>query len=178
MVVIVSLPREWSVQHTDASAGAHEGSTPRFRDGGSLGAGGRGVGAGMVTTVGGQVPAPPLLERERELAAVTATVDAAAAGRGAVLWVEGPAGIGKTRLLQAARDHALLHGVRVLRARGNELEREFAFGVVRGLYEPAVAAQPAVLLVGPARLAARSSRSPARRGRPPSPANACTGCTG
>lgn len=107
----------------------------------------------MVTTVGGQVPAPPLLERERELAAVTATVDAAAAGRGAVLWVEGPAGIGKTRLLQAARDHALLHGVRVLRARGNELEREFAFGVVRGLYEPAVAAQPAVLLVGPARLA-------------------------
>ncbi len=97
---------------------------------------------------------PPLLERERELATVAAAVDAAAAGHGSVLWVEGPAGIGKTRLLRAARAHAERSGVRVLRARASELEREFAFGVVRGLFEPAVAAEPGVLASGPARLAA------------------------
>ncbi len=45
----------------------------------------------------------PLLERDHELAAVTAVVDAAAAGHGATVWIEGPAGIGKTRLVGAAR---------------------------------------------------------------------------
>ena len=96
----------------------------------------------------------PLLERDRELAAVTAVVDAAAAGRGGTVWIEGPAGIGKTRLVGAAREHARRRGVQVLTARAGELEREFAFGVVRGLFEPAVTAQPALLATGPARLAA------------------------
>ena len=54
-------------------------------------------------------------------------------GRGCALVVEGPAGIGKTALLAAGRDAAEGEGFRVLRARGAELEREFAFGVVRQL---------------------------------------------
>ena len=54
--------------------------------------------------------------------------------------VEGPAGIGKTVLLAAARNEAGESGFRVLRARGAELEREFPFGVVRQLVEPLVAA--------------------------------------
>ena len=37
--------------------------------------------------------------------------------------VEGPAGIGKTRLLAAGRDLASERGVRTLMARGSELER-------------------------------------------------------
>ena len=53
--------------------------------------------------------------------------------------VEGPAGIGKTVLLAVARDAAGRDGFRVLRARGAELEREFAFGVVRQLVEPVMA---------------------------------------
>ena len=52
------------------------------------------------------------------------------------LVVEGPAGIGKTVLLAAGRDVAEGEDFRVLRARGAELEREFAFGVVRQLVEP------------------------------------------
>ena len=73
--------------------------------------------------------------------------------------VDGPAGIGKSVLLRAARDAARGRGFRVLRARGAELERGFAFGVVRQLFEPAVAgaseAERARLLDGPPWVAAR-----------------------
>ncbi len=44
-----------------------------------------------------------LLSREEELAAVGRVVDAALSGVGAVLILEGPAGIGKTAVLEAAR---------------------------------------------------------------------------
>ncbi|MGH3567127.1 MAG: ATP-binding protein [Pseudonocardia sp.] len=99
-----------------------------------------------------------LLEREAELAAIGRLLDGLAAGRGGVLWIEGPAGIGKTRLLDVAHDEAEIAGVRVLSARASDLEREFAFGVIRSLFEPLlVAAEPAerdALLAGAARLAA------------------------
>ena len=71
--------------------------------------------------------------------------------------VEGPAGIGKTRLLDAARAAAAERGFRVLVARASPLEREFGFGIVRGLLEPVVhaagPAERAALLDGAARLA-------------------------
>ncbi|MFG2795018.1 LuxR C-terminal-related transcriptional regulator [Streptomyces sp. NPDC048419] len=57
-------------------------------------------------------------------------------GVGGVLVVEGPAGIGKTRLLREARVLASGAGLKVLSARGTTLERGFAFGVVRQLFEP------------------------------------------
>jgi DNA-binding CsgD family transcriptional regulator len=73
--------------------------------------------------------------------------------------VEGPAGIGKTALLAAAAGVPAGKGFRWLRARGGELEREFAFGVVRQLVEPVLAGAPeeerARLLEGPPGLAAR-----------------------
>jgi DNA-binding CsgD family transcriptional regulator/tetratricopeptide (TPR) repeat protein len=98
-----------------------------------------------------------LVERESELAAVEAVVDAVARGRGQVLWIEGPAGIGKTRLLAAVREQADAARVRLLAARASELEREFSFGVVRSLFEPVVAgadeAGRSALLAGAARLA-------------------------
>ena len=53
--------------------------------------------------------------------------------------VERPPGIGKTALLAAAHTAAARSGLRVLRSRGAELERDFAFGVVRQLFEPALA---------------------------------------
>src|SRR6059058_4601146 len=43
-----------------------------------------------------------ILERDAELAALSAAVAAAEAGHGALVLVEGPAGIGKTTLLRAA----------------------------------------------------------------------------
>ena len=79
-----------------------------------------------------------LLERDRELEVVDGLVQDALDGRPAVALVQGPAGIGKSRLLAEARERAAAEGFRVLVARGGELERELPFGVVRQLFEPVV----------------------------------------
>ena len=80
-----------------------------------------------------------LLERSEELARIESALAEARAGRGTFVVIEGPAGIGKTALLAAARTAAADSGMRVLRSRGTELEREFAFGVVRQLFESPLA---------------------------------------
>ncbi|HEY7076190.1 MAG TPA: ATP-binding protein, partial [Solirubrobacteraceae bacterium] len=99
--------------------------------------------------------AASLLERERELAQLAALVDAAARGRGGVALVRGPAGIGKTTLLDAARGRAVARELRVLAARAGALERAWAFGLVHGLLGGALdAAERAELLRGAAALAA------------------------
>lgn len=85
-------------------------------------------------------PAHPLLERDGERAAIAGALDAARAGEGGVILIEGPPGIGKTRLLREACADAEERGLNILRARGGELEGGFAFGIVRQLFEPAVAA--------------------------------------
>ncbi len=96
----------------------------------------------------------PLEERDRELEAVGRALEAARAGAGGALLVEGPPGIGKTRLLAGARA-AAGERLRVLSARGSELERDFPFAVVRQLLEPALAAADRdELLSGAAALAA------------------------
>ena len=99
----------------------------------------------------------PLLERSDELARIESAFIVVRAGRGRLLVIEGPAGIGKTALLDAAREAAAEGGLRVLRSRGTELERDFAFGVVRQLFEPVLAdaskAERAELLQGAAGIA-------------------------
>src|SRR6266513_5253443 len=106
-----------------------------------------------------RVAAPPLmLEREAELAAVEAMVGAAQCGEGRLVVVEGSAGIGKTRLLAEARALAVAAEFEVLTARGGELEGQFAFGIVRQLFEAALAGASgelrAELLAGAAGLSA------------------------
>ena len=82
-----------------------------------------------------------LLEREPHLAELGALVERAYAGRGGgVAAVVAPAGLGKTSLLRALCEQAQDAGMGVVWARGGELERDFAFGVVRQLFEPAVSA--------------------------------------
>jgi DNA-binding CsgD family transcriptional regulator len=97
-----------------------------------------------------------LLEREAQVAALQALAEAARSGGGRFAVIEGSAGIGKTRLLAEARAIAHSAGMRVLAARGGELEGEFAYGIVRQLFEPLLAsASPdirAELLSGPAAL--------------------------
>jgi DNA-binding NarL/FixJ family response regulator len=83
-----------------------------------------------------------LVERESELDALAALVDGLAAGRSRAALIEGPAGIGKTRLLAEVRQVAEERGIPSLGARGSELEREFPFGVVRQLIEPALMQRP------------------------------------
>ena len=86
-----------------------------------------------------QVSRSPLLEREAELAALEAAVDAAQSGAGRVIAIEGRAGMGKTRLVAEARALAAEGGFEVLVARSADLEQEFAYGVVRQLFEPYLA---------------------------------------
>src|SRR3954454_7072158 len=99
--------------------------------------------------------AEQLAEREPEREVSRAAVRRAAEGAGGLVAIEGPAGIGKTRLLLAARESAGEAGVHVLHARGSELDREFPFGLVRQLFEPALAdaqeAEREALLSGAAR---------------------------
>ena len=80
-----------------------------------------------------------LLERGEELARIESALTEARTGRGRFVVIEGPAGIGKTALLATVRTAAADDGMRVLRSRGSELERDFAFGVVRQLFEPPLA---------------------------------------
>jgi DNA-binding CsgD family transcriptional regulator/Tfp pilus assembly protein PilF len=82
--------------------------------------------------------AATLLERERELAGLAGALAAAGAGRGNVVLLEAAAGLGKTSLLRAAAESASGRGFRCLRARAGELERDFAYGCVRQLFEPVV----------------------------------------
>ena len=83
-----------------------------------------------------------LIERESEVGSLEALLDGLAEGRSRAALIEGPAGIGKTRLLAAARQAAKERGIPSLGARGSELEREFPFGVVRQMLEPALLARP------------------------------------
>jgi DNA-binding CsgD family transcriptional regulator len=80
-----------------------------------------------------------LLERDGELARLTTLLRGALAGEAHVVLVEGAAGIGKSRLLAEVRREATAARMRVLAARGSELEREFPFGVVRQLFETTLA---------------------------------------
>jgi predicted ATP-dependent serine protease len=70
--------------------------------------------------------ADPLLERAAEVASITAALDAARAGTGVLLVVEGAAGIGKTRLLTPACEQAAAAGMTVLTARAAEYEEGYA----------------------------------------------------
>jgi len=97
--------------------------------------------------------APDLLERDQELATLESLVDATVTGGARIGLIEGAAGIGKSRLLTEALSRARAAGVRVLKARGGELEREFAFGVVRQLFEPALFGAGGALFAGSAEAA-------------------------
>lgn len=107
-----------------------------------------------------------LLEREREIAALDELIQDADDARATFCVIEGPAGIGKSRLVARARAQAAERGMLVLSASASELESGFSFGVVGQLFAPALrrdqgelldgAAAPAHAIVGP-----RISRDPA-----------------
>src|SRR4051794_4293071 len=77
-----------------------------------------------------------LLERAAELERLAAQLADARAATGSVALVEAPAGQGKTALLRALKRDAA--GARVLSATGAPLERDFAFGIVRQLFDAEV----------------------------------------
>ncbi len=79
-----------------------------------------------------------LVDRAREQAALRRALDEVAAGSSGCVVVEGPPGIGKSRLLVEAARLATAGGVRVLSARASQMEQSFGFGAVRQLFEPCV----------------------------------------
>ncbi len=109
------------------------------------------------------------LERETELDCIAAALDGAADGRGGVVVIEGPAGIGKTRLVADARALAKLRGFGRLWAVGDELESAMPWAVVRQLVERSIARYRGTvreqLLAGPAGTAlAALERAPGEGG--------------
>ncbi len=77
-----------------------------------------------------------LLERDEETTALSGAFEAAAAGLGSLTVIEADPGMGKTVLLGQASRMCRDAGLTVFRARGAELEQEFAFGTVRQLLDP------------------------------------------
>ncbi len=80
-----------------------------------------------------------LLERDDDLRTIARQLDRACAGDGTSTVIEGPAGIGKTRLLDAAARMGRERGMSVVRARGGVLEQELDFGVARQVLEGGMA---------------------------------------
>ena len=99
-----------------------------------------------------------LVDRHWELRALAQCMQAARAGVGSVVFVEAPAGAGKSRLLSAAGEMAREANLRILGANGAKLERDFPFGLALQLFEPlwlrASIELREQLLEGPAELAA------------------------
>jgi DNA-binding CsgD family transcriptional regulator len=97
-----------------------------------------------------------LVERSRELAVLDGLLGKLRDGASGVVVIEGAAGIGKSTLLDWAVGEAA--GLQVLRARGEELEHDLAFGAVREALMPRLLElgedERAELLRGPAALAA------------------------
>ncbi|MEU9487606.1 AAA family ATPase [Streptomyces decoyicus] len=80
-----------------------------------------------------------LVNREEELSSLSALVQDARAGSGGIALLEGVVGIGKSLLLHRLVSTLPTEGLQVLEARGDALERDFPFGVVRQLFEPLLA---------------------------------------
>ena len=75
------------------------------------------------------------VERAVEMKQLSAVLAAAAGSRGQACVIEGPSGVGKSRLLDECAAMAAALEMNVLRARGSELTRDYQFGVVRHLFE-------------------------------------------
>lgn len=84
------------------------------------------------------------LQEPDDVDVLRAAVSSARAGRGRMLLVSGPAGIGKTQRLKAVAEIARPSLVRLV-ARGTELEREMPFGALLQLLEAPVRRSPELL---------------------------------
>jgi DNA-binding CsgD family transcriptional regulator len=90
----------------------------------------------MSSEVAGSVATPPLRGRAAAIGSLEAWLGRRAAGAVSVLLVEGEAGIGKTRVLQAAQRLAADRGRTVLVGGADELERARPFGALLEAVRP------------------------------------------
>ncbi|WP_254647795.1 BTAD domain-containing putative transcriptional regulator [Streptomyces sp. GbtcB6] len=113
--------------------------------------------AGPVRPAGpaGPVPRPGpradvLVDRGPQLAELRDSRRSALDGRPHVVLIEGPAGIGKSRLLGEVADLAAGERVTVLTATGSRREKDYGYGAVRQLFERVVSDREESLLAGAA----------------------------
>ena len=113
------------------------------------------AGGNSIQGMGALAPVPGIRGREAETAVLSEALDRVASGRRAVVLIEGEAGIGKTRLLDAALEDALGRGMQVAAGRAEELERTRpfgpvadAFGCARSSHDPRRAAIGDLLATG------------------------------
>src|SRR4051812_22834457 len=84
----------------------------------------------------------PLLEREAELEQLGTLLADAGEGRGRLVLIEGPPGIGKTGLVEAVRRRAHEHATTTPAARASQLGRGFPFPGPRPPFQPPLAGRP------------------------------------
>lgn len=100
-----------------------------------------------------RIPAPRtdvLVERDLHLTELRDSLRDALDGRPGVVLIEGPAGIGKSRLLGEVPELAAGERVLTLSARGSQREKDYGFGVVRQLFERVVSGSEESFLTGAA----------------------------
>jgi DNA-binding CsgD family transcriptional regulator len=83
-----------------------------------------------------------LLEREAGLARVREVLGAAGEGESSLMLLTGPLGIGRSAFLQQLPTLAAEEDIRVMRANAALMEQDFAFGVVRQLFDSLLASAP------------------------------------
>src|SRR5689334_13200034 len=86
---------------------------------------------------GSATPRTDLAERATQQQQIDAAIENAASGLGAVVYIEGSRGLGKTALLRWALHRARGHGLDVFAVTARETERADDFGVVRQLLDDA-----------------------------------------
>lgn len=87
-------------------------------------------------------PMVPPVNREAECRFIAGCLDLLRTGRGSVLVIEGPAGIGKTRLIQELTVRAQRRGVRVLVGSAYEMEGAVAYGPFLEILQAALRDSP------------------------------------
>ncbi|MDF2270973.1 BTAD domain-containing putative transcriptional regulator [Streptomyces coacervatus] len=103
----------------------------------------------------GPLPSPAprtdvLVDRALQIAELHDSLRSALDGRPHVVLIEGPAGIGKSRLLGEVSGAAAGQGVLTLTARGSQREKDYGYGAVRQLFERVVGDSEESLLGGAA----------------------------
>ena len=98
-----------------------------------------------------------LIEREAELRALDQALAGAIAGRGSVVAIEGPPGIGKSSLVASGLELARAREMYTISVRATELERSYPYGIVRQTADTVTLDKPeeerAALFTGAAKLA-------------------------
>ncbi|MER6082327.1 BTAD domain-containing putative transcriptional regulator [Streptomyces sp. NPDC001833] len=115
------------------------------------------VAAGPAGRAGAVAPVPypaprtdALVDRDLQIAELRDCLRSALDGRPRVVLIEGPAGIGKSRLLSEVSVPTAEGGALILTARGSQREKDYGYGAVRQLFERVVGDSEEPLLAGAA----------------------------